>query len=107
MRLLIFVSIAIGLLSSCSTLDKSRMLKTPTNYEFKQFVDSISYKEPYRVVVDDEITIQMYSNDGYNMVNIGGNRTNTGKTVGQKVQPMDETDLDIKLGQTVQLRFLS
>tara|TARA_Y100000589_G_scaffold290419_1_gene293115 strand:- start:1911 stop:2630 length:720 start_codon:yes stop_codon:yes gene_type:complete len=48
------------------------MLKTPTNYKFKEFLDSVNYKNPYTIAVDDEISIQMFSNDGYNLVNIGG-----------------------------------
>lgn len=59
---------------SCTTLDKSRMLKTPTNYEFKTFVDSVNYKESYKIAIDDQIQIQMFSNNGYNMINIGGIR---------------------------------
>ena len=77
MRLFILLIAVINLLSSCSTLDKSRMLKTPTNYKFKEFVDSINYKEAYKIAIDDEISIQMFSNDGYNIVNIGGNNSNT------------------------------
>lgn len=59
---------------SCTTLDKSRMLKTPTNYQFKTFVDSVNYKESYKIAVDDQVQIQMFSNNGYNIVNIGGRR---------------------------------
>lgn len=72
----------ISSLSSCSTLDKSRMLKTPTNYKFKEFLDSADYKKSYTIAVDDEILIQMYSNDGYNIVNIGGNSQNSGGGMG-------------------------
>ena len=70
------------LLSSCSTLDKSRMLKTPTNYKFKEFLDSVNYKKSYTIAVDDEILIQMFSNDGYNIVNVGGNSQNSGSGIG-------------------------
>lgn len=79
MRIFIFLITLINLLSSCSTLDKSRMLKTPTNYKFKEFLDSVNYKNPYTIAVDDEISIQMFSNDGYNTVNIGGNGQNNGQ----------------------------
>ncbi len=73
MRFFIVVIIAAFGLSSCSTLDKSRMLKTPTNYKFKEFADSVNYKKDYRIVVDDELSIQMFSNSGYNMVSLGNN----------------------------------
>ena len=39
------------------------MLKTPVNYKFKEFIDSVDYKESYRIAIDDEILIQMFSND--------------------------------------------
>ncbi|MBK21599.1 MAG: hypothetical protein CMP63_04680 [Flavobacteriales bacterium] len=76
MRPFLFFIVVISILSSCSTLDKSRMLKTPVNYKFKEFVDSVDYKESYKIAIDDEILIQMFSNDGYNIVNIGGNQMN-------------------------------
>ena len=78
MRLIILIGFVIGILSSCSTLDKSRMLKTPTNYKFKEFVDSVNYKKPYRIAVDDRVSIQMYSNDGYGFVGIGSQRGGQG-----------------------------
>tara|TARA_Y100000589_G_scaffold45501_5_gene38280 strand:+ start:3710 stop:4516 length:807 start_codon:yes stop_codon:yes gene_type:complete len=76
MKPFLFFIVVISILSSCSTLDKSRMLKTPVNYKFKEFVDSVDYKESYKIAIDDEILIQMFSNDGYNIVNIGGNQMN-------------------------------
>lgn len=82
MRILILLIVLISSLSSCSTLDKSRMLKTPTNYKFKDFLDSVDYKKSYTIAVDDEISIQMFSNDGYNIVNIGGNGQNNGGGMG-------------------------
>lgn len=79
--LFIFVSL---LFASCSTLDKSRMLKTPRNFEYKQFVDSANYKEDYQIAIDDNIEIQMYSNHGYNIISLSGstgeNSSNGGLT---------------------------
>ena len=82
MKNLIFIILAIFALSSCSTLNKSRMLKTPANYKFKQFVDSISLKSPYKIAVDDEVSIQMYSNDGYNFISLTGGRAGGGNQEG-------------------------
>ncbi len=79
MRLFTLILVVLSSLLSCSTLDKSRMLKTPVNYTFKEFIDSIDYKESYKIAVDDEILIQMFSNDGYNIVNIGGNQMNNNR----------------------------
>ena len=81
MRILLSLIIITFSFSSCSTLDKSRMLKTPVNYKFKEFIDSLDYKESYKIAIDDEISIQMFSNDGYNIVNIGGENRN-GNSVG-------------------------
>lgn len=81
MKNLIFIILTIFALSSCSTLNKSRMLRTPTNYKFKQFVDSISLKSAYKIAVDDEISIHMYSNDGYNFISLTG----TGNNINQEI----------------------
>lgn len=70
--------------TSCSTLDKSRMLRTPTNYKFETFSDSVNYKEPYKIAVDDEIRIQMFSNDGYNFINLSGGGQLGGMGSGQQ-----------------------
>lgn len=87
MKNLIFIILTIFALSSCSTLNKSRMLRTPTNYKFKQFVDSISLKSAYKIAVDDEVTIQMYSNDGYNFISLtsrGIDEVNSNRISNQK-----------------------
>jgi polysaccharide export outer membrane protein len=64
-----FIALII-LANSCATLNKSRMLKTPLNYEFDKVVDSLRYEE-YRVTVDDEIRLTMYNNNGYSYINLG------------------------------------
>ena len=79
-NVILFILTAI-VVSSCSTLDKSRMLKTPTNYKFKAFADSINYKKSYKIAVDDEVAVQMYSNDGYSIISLtsgGGNGAGNG-----------------------------
>lgn len=62
--------VLIVLANSCATLNKSRMLKTPLNYEFDKVVDSLRYEE-YRVTVDDEIRLTMYNNNGYSFISLG------------------------------------
>lgn len=64
------VFILIILVNSCATLNKSRMLKTPLNYEFDKVVDSLRYEE-YRVTIDDEIMFNMYNNNGYSFISLG------------------------------------
>lgn len=81
MRNLILFVVAVVSLSSCSTLNKSRMLKTPRNYEFKTFTDSVK-SEPYTIAIDDEIFILLYSNDGYNFISLSGEQRNADQNVG-------------------------
>jgi len=83
-NVILFILTAI-VVSSCSTLDKSRMLKTPTNYKFKAFADSINYKKPYKIAVDDEVAVQMYSNDGYSIISLtsgAGSGAGSGGAIG-------------------------
>ena len=84
MKNLIFIIFAVFTLSSCSLMNKSRMLKTPTNYKFKEFVDSVSLKTAYKIAIDDEVSIQMFSNDGYNYISLtgGGSGINTRNSSG-------------------------
>jgi polysaccharide export outer membrane protein len=61
------------------------MLKTPTNYKFKAFADSINYKKPYKIAVDDEVAVQMYSNDGYSIISLtsgAGSGAGSGGAIG-------------------------
>lgn len=67
---LIAFAILASFFSSCSTLNKSRMLKTPRNFKFAEVVDSLRQQE-YRINVDDEVSLQMYSNDGYSFIFLG------------------------------------
>ena len=103
MRILILLIVLISSLSSCSTLDKSRMLKTPTNYQFKEFLDSVDYKKSYTIAVDDEISVQMYSNDGYNIVNIGGNGQNNGRA-GMMTATTNQQNRNIQNGGSYKVR---
>jgi polysaccharide export outer membrane protein len=61
------------------------MLKTPTNYKFKAFADSINYKKSYKIAVDDEVAVQMYSNDGYSIISLtsgAGSGAGSGGAIG-------------------------
>ena len=98
-NVILFILTAI-VVSSCSTLDKSRMLKTPTNYKFKAFADSINYKKPYKIAVDDEVAVQMYSNDGYSIISLtsgAGNGAGSGGASGGGMSYKVRTDSTIKV----------
>ena len=96
-NVILFILTAI-VVSSCSTLDKSRMLKTPTNYKFKAFADSINYKKSYKIAVDDEVAVQMYSNDGYSIISLtsGGGGAGGGAS-GGGISYKVRTDSTIKV----------
>ena len=106
MKNLIFIILAIFALSSCSTLNKSRMLKTPINYKFKQFVDSISLKSPYKIAVDDEISIQMYSNDGYNFVSLTGGGAGSSNQGGNQERGSFGIIYKVRLDSTIKVPLI-
>lgn len=66
---------------SCSILNKSRMLKTPINYEFDTVKDSLMNEE-YYVDVDDEISLQLFSNNGFSIIRLGQGGGNQGGGAG-------------------------
>ena len=72
---------------SCSTLSvtKGRILKLPINFPYSKF-DSLEKAKEYKVVVDDEIQLQMMSNDGFNFISIGS-VAGSGSVTGYKVRP--------------------
>lgn len=74
-KILFIIAPLAFILFGCQTFDKSRMLKTPLNYHFQTFKDSV--ETGYQIAVDDEIQITMYSNDGYNLIRLSeGNNNN-------------------------------
>jgi polysaccharide export outer membrane protein len=81
------------------------MLKTPTNYKFKEFVDSVNYKKPYKIAIDDEISIQMFSNNGYNIVSIGG-RSNQGGQGGQGSQGGQRGGYKVRSDSTIKVPMI-
>lgn len=70
-RLLALFIILINL-SSCKFLRPNMMLRTPTNYSYDQLSDSVS-KIDYKIETNDFITVRIFSNDGFKLVDISGN----------------------------------
>lgn len=58
------------LLSSCITMNKSRMLKTPRDYQFALFPDS-TVNKTYKISKDDVLSLRMFSNNGFKPIMIG------------------------------------
>ncbi|MCX6182482.1 MAG: polysaccharide biosynthesis/export family protein [Bacteroidetes bacterium] len=63
--------IATVALSSCVTLNPSRMLKIPADYPYAKFPDSVKI-EPYKIAINDVISFSLYTNDGFKMASISG-----------------------------------
>jgi len=69
---LLALSLILINLSSCKFLRSNLMLKTPTNYTYDQLQDSVS-KIDYKIEVNDFVTVRVFSNDGFKLVDISGN----------------------------------
>lgn len=69
MKRLLFIAAVISALSSCKVMDPSIMLRTPEDYQFSQIPDSIGTE--YKLASNDIIRFKIYSNDGFQLVDIG------------------------------------
>lgn len=69
MKRLLFIAVVISALSSCKVLDPSIMLRTPEDYQFSQIPDSAGTE--YKLAANDVIQFKIYSNDGFQLVDIG------------------------------------
>ena len=69
MKHLLFIAAIISVLSSCKVLDPSIMLRTPEDYQFSQIPDSAGTE--YKLAANDVIQFKIYSNDGFQLVDIG------------------------------------
>ncbi len=58
-------------MSSCITLNPSRMLKTPKDYQFAKFPDSVKI-EPYKIAVNDIVRFGLYTNEGFKLAGLLG-----------------------------------
>ena len=84
MRKLLFLFCLSTLLSGCSWLYPSMMLKTPRHYPFDKLNDSISNTD-YKISINDFLTLRLYSQDGFRLIDFsnlseassGGGATST------------------------------
>ncbi len=56
------------LISSC-TINSNRMLRTPRNYEFDE-IDSKLNELEYKIDVNDQLTFQLYTNNGFQLIDM-------------------------------------
>ena len=66
-----FIISAIAFMTSCITMNPGRMLKTPRDYQYAKFPDSVK-TEPYKIAINDIIRFSLYTNDGFKMASILG-----------------------------------
>ncbi len=64
-------------LSSCITMNPGRMLKTPKDYPFAKFPDSVKI-EPYKIAVNDVIEFSLYTNEGFKSISLTNDNDNEG-----------------------------
>ncbi len=57
-----------SLLYSCKALNSSRMFKAPRDFNYSTLKDSV--KQEYRFGVNDRFSFQMYTNDGFRIIDM-------------------------------------
>ncbi len=62
------ISLAISALLSSCTINRDIMFRTPTDYEFDQFVDSA--RGSLRLQANDMISFRLFANDGFKMIDL-------------------------------------
>lgn len=67
-KLFLFLVLA-SLLTSCKIFKSNLMLKTPRDYNYEKFVDSLS-RIDYKLSQNDAINFRIFPNDGFKMVDI-------------------------------------
>lgn len=72
--------------SSCRLVNRERMLQTDENYPYAQFSDKVD--RDYKIAPNDIVNFQLFANDGFQLINIGGtlNNSNAGLQNGQTGQ---------------------
>ena len=65
---LIIIAIVLIIVSSC-TINSNRMFRTPKNYEFDKIENELSELE-YQIDVNDQLTFQLYTNNGFQLIDM-------------------------------------
>lgn len=68
LKYFMFFSVLIGL-SSCKVFKSNLMLKTPKDYAYDKLSDSLSTND-YRIAANDIITVKIFSNDGFKIIDL-------------------------------------
>ncbi len=67
-KLILFILSAFTFVTSCRSLNPSRMFKAPKEYVYSEYRDTSNYV--YKLAQNDRISFQMYTNDGYRMIDL-------------------------------------
>ena len=73
---LIIIATILIIVSSC-TINSNRMLRTPKNYEFDKIENELSELE-YQIDVNDQLTFQLYTNNGFQLIDMFSANANVG-----------------------------
>jgi len=73
---LIIIATILIIVSSC-TINSNRMLRTPKNYEFDKIENELSELE-YQIDVNDQLTFQLYTNNGFQLIDMFSATANGG-----------------------------
>ena len=75
-------------MSSC-TLVPNRMFKTPKDYEFAKDTTQASTK-PYYIQIDDHLDMQIFSNDGFKLIDVTASNISQGNNSENVTYNIDE-----------------
>ena len=73
---LFLIATLLIIVSSC-TINSNRMLRTPKNYEFDKIENELSELE-YQIDVNDQLTFQLYTNNGFQLIDMFSATGNSG-----------------------------
>ncbi len=98
MQKLLYFSLLLLFLSSCTWLNPSIMLKTPKDYQYAKTPDSTK-AEDYRISPNDIVEFSLYSNDGFKLVDLTTQTANNSNAfrIQNSLEYLVESNGDIKL----------
>jgi polysaccharide export outer membrane protein len=98
MQKLLFFSILLLFLSSCTWLNPSIMLKTKKDFKYAQNPDSTNAAD-YRISANDIVEFSLYSNDGFKLVDLTSLNSANSNTlrIQNNIEYLVESNGEIKL----------
>jgi len=78
MKKLLFYIVIVLFLTSCKSLDPSKMFDTPNNYNYSEFKPLV---KEYKIKPFDELDVKVYTNKGDKLIDFENATTQQQKTV--------------------------